>query len=162
MQQWRKFEAGKGDLTATTGFPIDSLERIYLKYCGPGRVIRTRAYLYDVLVYLKTYNTNRAGAYLTGRGSFGGLYTKVRRGIIELFERVDELGDAWNHRWDEENHSKEHVFDENHRLCLDAFPILIQKPKREQRLFYSGKYCTHVVKIQALCDFRGNICWIGN
>lgn len=73
---------------------------------------------------------------------------------------IDELSEAWDRREDPENELP-HVFDSTVTGAIDTFPIVVNRPHRgnEQRFYYNGKYATHVVKVQGVCDHRGNIIW---
>jgi hypothetical protein len=42
-------------------------------------------------------------------------------------------------------------------LCVDTFPIYINRPEKHQELFYNGKYKSHVLKVQVFCDNRASI-----
>ncbi len=145
-----------------TGFDLESLEIIFDKYCGQGTPIKTRKYLYDVLFFLKTYPTLRADAGRTQRKSFGYLYDKIRIGVLHLSCVVDELNAAFQSRLDPDNEITDSIFDDSYRLCLDSFPIYINRPQHNQHLYYNGKYKSHIVKVQCLSDNRGNIVWFGN
>jgi hypothetical protein len=114
MNNFENWDFIIGDPMAISGFDIETLERIFQKYCGRNTVVKTRKYLFDIMFFLKTYPSVRHDASRTGRKSYGALCDKVRKGIFDLSGRVNELNDA---------------FDRNHKLILDAFPIYIQRPK---------------------------------
>lgn len=61
---------------------------------------------------------------------------------------VDELREVMMDRFSDENRLP-HVFDGSVRLCVDTFPIEIQRPKdaRWQAATFHGKYKKHVLKV---------------
>ncbi|ORY39888.1 hypothetical protein BCR33DRAFT_853028 [Rhizoclosmatium globosum] len=150
-----------GCMRASTGLDVETMERIYIKYCGRGTVIKTRKYLFDVMQSIKTNTTKRATAEYLGLKSYGYAAAKVKAGVMYLGQVINELEAAWDARWDDENDITDGSFDVRFRLNLDAFPVYIQRPQRNQKGFYSGKYKRHCVKVQCLTDNRGNICWMG-
>jgi hypothetical protein len=40
-----------------------------------------------------------------------------------------------------------HVFPRSVSGSVDSFPIIINRPKKNQNVFYNGKYGCHVVKV---------------
>lgn len=61
---------------------------------------------------------------------------------------INELDEAWEKRHEIGN-SLPHVFGRSIVGSIDTFPILINRPSKNnlQRLFYNGKYASHVVKV---------------
>ncbi|KAJ3056996.1 hypothetical protein HDU99_007343, partial [Rhizoclosmatium hyalinum] len=67
-----------GCIRASTGLDKDTMECIFIKYCGPGTVIKTRKYLFDVMQSIKTNTTKRASAEYKGRKLYGFAASKVK------------------------------------------------------------------------------------
>jgi hypothetical protein len=127
------------DAVSVTGFPIDILEDIYNKYCGPATPIKTRKALAKTLVYLKTYPTTRAHAALNGWRSRRTMEWTIKQNINHLYLHVNELTSAWQNRWCQAN-TIPTTFHDRVTGSLDTFPIYINRPSVGQRLYYNGNY----------------------
>ncbi|KAJ3006618.1 UNVERIFIED_CONTAM: hypothetical protein HDU68_003982 [Siphonaria sp. JEL0065] len=100
-----------GCISASTGLDKDTMEHVFIKYCGPGTIIKTRKYLFDVMQSIKTNTTKQASAKHKGWKSYGLAASKVKLGIMYLGGVVDELEAAWDARWDNKNNIMDGSFD---------------------------------------------------
>lgn len=147
---------------ASTGFPVDILEEIYLKYCGPLTPIPTRSQLARLFSYYKNYCPIRFHSTIYGLSSSRSFHAKLKISEDYLASVVDEMQEAWTQRLRPTNLLPfPRIFTNrtNIKTVLDTFPVRINRPINNQRIFYSGKYKAHCVKFQALADLEGNIVW---
>ena len=141
-----------------TGFSVDILEEIFLKYGGFETPIKTRKSLATFLEYCKGYGTYRMFTYIRQRKSFRGTFTKIKKILNYLFTKVDELQEGFINRLSPQNTVNIGIEEiDSSKLIVDTFPIYINRPSEDQNLFYNGKYKGHVLKVQVFCDHRANI-----
>jgi hypothetical protein len=148
------------DPLSVTGFTAEILEDIFLKYCGRSTPIKNRKHLAVFLEWCMCYRTVRSSASSRGLKSYRNVHVAVRKAIDYLFKVVNELEYAFLSRLDVDNAIHTAFENMNRSTCLlDSFPIYINRPSRNQGLFYNGKYKRHILKVQALVDHRGNLIW---
>jgi hypothetical protein len=148
------------EVVAITGLTPEVFTTVYEKYCGPDTPIRKPIYLWWLFSFYKLYPVTRAFPLV-----HGGCFRSPQRFLSRLYvwERhlasvIDELSAAWDGRWHPAN-ALPHVFARTVTGSVDTFPILINRPSHGQSIFYNGKYKAHVVKVQGVCDHRGNLIW---
>ena len=147
------------DAQSQTGFPIDVLEDIYEKYCGFETPIKTRKFLVSCLEWFKNYNTFRYTSASKGNSSFSCQHSRFTSAINHLFYNVNELDEALVSRNDNRNRIPSEVPQvAAATLSVDTFPIYINRPSRDQSLYFNGKYKAHILKVQVFVDNRGSIC----
>ncbi len=122
--------------------------------------------LFELLYFLKCYPTARQFQVLKGCISPHRLQNKVRRRTRFLAHRMQHiLQDQWNNRGEGPN-PVAGLFGRGCVGCIDSFPVKIRRPKQAtfQTSTYSGKYKTHVLKIQVLGgdDVELGVWWMVN
>lgn len=117
---------------------------IYYKYCVGSNVIPTRVHLFRIFAYLKLYPTTR-----TTRTFLVTYLLSIQRGVNYLASVMNEMITPWQARNKMSNRTN-HRFANNVIGCVDTFPIVVNRPKKDQSLLYNGKYKQHIYKVTAI------------
>ena len=83
------------------------------------------------------------------------MHKKLKKYINCSYKKLNLLDEAWEKRLDPENSLLSPGLGGNITGYLDAFPIYIRRPSKNQNLFYNGKYGKHVIKVQVISDNKG-------
>ncbi len=88
----------------------------------------------------------------------GSWYKRLRKRIAFLGPRMRVLvQEAWDDRHSEDTSPLDNFFGTGIVGYVDSFPIYVRRPASAewQAALYQGKYHSHVVKIQGVCNVRG-------
>jgi len=155
------FETLPENLYSTlTGTTKEVFEEVFARFCGEDTPIKTRNDLFHLLYFFKCYPTLRVLQWQLQIKCVRNLNRKLGSWIKHLASAMDVLiSDQWGKRTARSNTSQDiRTFFVGQCVgAVDTFPVLVERPKdaHQQRGVYSGKYCTHILKVQMVVSNSG-------